>query len=207
VRTWVFDLDNTLYPPECRLFDLIEVRMTAYVMRALGLSREGADDLRRSYWARYGTTLAGLIREHGLDPVPFLADVHDIPMDRLTPDMRLADAIARLPGRRIVYTNADTVYARRVIDARGLNGLFDGIYGIEHAGYLPKPEQAAFQAVFALDGLAVTESAMFEDDARNLQVPHALGLRTIHVAPAPEPADHIHHHTDDLSAFLEGLVA
>jgi putative hydrolase of the HAD superfamily len=205
VRTWVFDLDNTLYPPECRLFDLIEVRITAYVMRTLRIGQDEADRLRSTYWARHGTTLAGLIREHGVDPDPYLADVHDIPLDRLTPDPRLAAAIAALPGRRIVYTNADTAYARRVLAARGLDGLFHGIYGIEHANYLPKPEQAAFEAVFALAGLAGETAAMFEDDARNLEVPHALGLRTVHVAPARAPGDHVHHHTNDLAAFLTPL--
>lgn len=205
VRTWVFDLDNTLYPPECRLFDLIEVRITAWVMRSLGLALDEADRLRSTYWARHGTTLAGLIREHGVDPEPYLADVHDIPMDRLSPDPALAAAIAALPGRRIVYTNADTVYARRVLSARGLDGLFHGIYGIEHAGYLPKPERAAFEAVFALDGLAGDTAAMFEDDARNLEVPHAMGLRTVHVAPERDPGPHVRHHTTDLAAFLRSL--
>ena len=205
VTCWVFDLDNTLYPPQARLFDQIEVRMTAWVMQALGVARDEADRLRQHYWHTYGTTLAGLMREHDVDPAPYLSDVHDISFDALAPDPELAARIAALPGRRIVYTNGCEPYARRVIEARGLSGLFDAVYGVEHAGFLPKPEAEAFDAIFARDGLDTRRAAMFEDDARNLAVPHALGMRTVHVAEAPEPADHIHHHTSDLPGFL-GLL-
>jgi len=205
VRTWVFDLDNTLYPTEARLFDQIEVRMTAYVMAALGLDRAAADRLRRDYWARYGTTLAGLMEEHGLDPEPYLRDVHRISFDTLTPAPDLADAIAALPGRRIVYTNADTAYAARVLEARGLTAAFDAVYGVEHAGYRPKPEVAAFEAVFAQDGLDTRAGAMFEDDPRNLAAPKAMGMRTVHVAAEPTGAEHIDHHTTDLTGFLRDL--
>jgi putative hydrolase of the HAD superfamily len=206
VTTWVFDLDNTLYPPECRLFDLIETRMTAYVMQALGVGRSEADRLRQHYWRTYGTTLAGLMREHGADPTPYLEDVHDIPLDRLSADPVLARSIAALPGRKIVYTNGAAAYGERVVAARGLGGLFDAVYGIEHAGFLPKPEEPAFRAVFERDGLCPTRAAMFEDDPRNLAAPHAMGLVTIHVAPEAEPAHYIHHHTADLTAFLGGLA-
>lgn len=207
IRTWVFDLDNTLYPPEARLFDLIEVRMTAWVMRALSVDRAEADRLRRHYWQSYGTTLAGLMREHGVDPGPYLTEVHDIPLDRLSPDPGLAAAIAALPGRRIVYTNGCAPYAERVLAARGLSGLFDAVYGVEHAGFIPKPERAAFEAIFARDGTETARAAIFEDDARNLEAPHAMGLTTIHVAPARDPGAHVHHHTGDLTAFLARLPA
>ena len=175
VETWVFDLDNTLYPPSARLFDQIEVRMTAWVMQALNVDRPEADRLRRHYWETHGTTLAGLMREHGVDPGPYLTDVHDIPFDALTPDPTLAARIAALPGRRIVYTNGCAPYAERVLDARGLSGLFDAVYGVEHAGFHPKPDRLAFETVFARDGLTPARAAMFEDDARNLAVPHAMG--------------------------------
>jgi putative hydrolase of the HAD superfamily len=206
VRAWVFDLDNTLYSPAARLFAQIEVRMTAYVSRTLGVTEAEADRLRAHYWATYGTTLAGLMAEHALDPGPYLADVHDIDFSSLTPDPLLAARIVALPGRKIVFTNGDGAYAAKVLAARGLTGAFDAVYGVEHAGYLPKPEQAAFEAVFALDGLSPTEGAMFEDDPRNLMVPHLMGMRTVLVAPEGLAQDHIHHHTDDLSAFLARLV-
>ncbi|MEW9919042.1 pyrimidine 5'-nucleotidase [Marimonas sp. MJW-29] len=205
VETWVFDLDNTLYPPSAALFDLIEVRMTAWVMEALGVDRARADALRLHYWRTHGTTLAGLMREHDVDPLPYLEDVHDIPMDRLSPDPELAARIRDLPGRRIVYTNGCAPYAERVLEARGLNGLFDAVYGVEHADFHPKPDRAAFDKVFATDGVVPDRAAMFEDDARNLAVPHAMGMRTVHVAPAREDAAHVHYHTDDLSDFL-GLL-
>lgn len=202
VAHWVFDLDNTLYSPKVRLFDQIEARMTAWVMEITGTDKAEADRLRRAYWEQYGTTLAGLMAEHNMDPGPFLTDVHDISFDALEPDPDLAAALSALPGRCIVYTNGTAPYAERVIEARGLSGLFDRVYGVEHAGYVPKPERDAFETVFAQDGLDPHRSAMFEDDARNLAAPHAMGLRTVHVAPEARPAPHIEHHTDDLAGFL-----
>ena len=205
VRSWVFDLDNTLYPPSARLFDQIEVRMTDWVMQSLRVDRPEADRLRRHYWATYGTTLAGLMREHNIDPAPYLTDVHDINFDNLAPDQLLADRISSLPGRRIVYTNGSAPYAHQVIKARGLTGVFDAVYGVEHAGFHPKPDRAAFETVFALDGLNPATAAMFEDDTRNLAAPYAMGMQTVLVAPEPDPAPYIHHHTDDLTAFLGRL--
>jgi len=206
VTSWVFDLDNTLYPPEVRLFEQIEARMVSYVMEAAGVGQAEADRLRKLWWAQHGTTLAGLMAEHAIDPEPYLVAVHDISFAALEPDPELRARIAALPGRRIVYTNGSAPYARRVIEARGLEGLFDAVYGVEHAGYLPKPRPEAFSRVFAADGLVPARAAMFEDDARNLAAPHAMGMRTVHVAPAPEPAAHIHHHTDDLSGFLARIA-
>jgi len=109
----------------------------------------------------------------------------------------MCQRIANLPGRKIIYTNGSAPYAGHVLAARGLDGLFDDIFGVEHASYRPKPEAAAFAQVFALAEVSPSSAAMFEDEARNLAVPHAMGLRTVHVAPNAEPAGHIHHHTDD----------
>ena len=205
VQTWVFDLDNTLYPPAMRLFDQIEVRMTNWVMRNLDVTRDHADHLRSHYWALYGTTLAGLMHEHRVEPDDYLADVHDIDFSVLTPDPLLASRIKALPGRRSVYTNGDAPYAKKVLQARGLSDIFDAVYGVEHAGYRPKPERGAFETVFAKDGLTPAFAAMFEDDPRNLAAPHAMGMRTIHIAPERLEAPHIHHHSADLSAFLATL--
>jgi len=206
VRHWVFDLDNTLYHPGARLFDQIEVRMTEYVMQSLNVDRTKADHLRRHYWHTYGTTLAGLMREHDVDPTPYLTHVHEISLDHLERDDALAAAIRALPGRKIVYTNGSAPYGERVLEARGLAGVFDAVYGVEHAGFHPKPDRAAFETVFATDGVDPKTGAMFEDDTRNLAVPHDMGMQCVHVAPEPsEPAPHIHYHTDDLTDFLQTL--
>jgi len=207
VELWIFDLDNTLYPPEARLFDQIERRMTDWVMRALTVDRAEADRLRRLYWRDYGTTLAGLMQVHGVDPGPYLDEVHDISLTALTPDPTLAARIAALPGRRIVYTNGSAPYAERVLEARGLGGVLDAVYGVEHAGFRPKPERQAFETILAADRAAAEAAAMFEDDIRNLAAPHAMGMRTVHVAPQPDPQPHVHHHTDDLTDFLSRLIA
>lgn len=205
VETWIFDLDNTLYPPAARLFDQIERRMTAYVMRTLGLDAEAASRLRDAYWRRHGTTLAGLMREHGHAPEPYLAEVHDIDLGGIAPSAELAAAIGRLPGRKLVFTNGSREHARRVTRACALDGAFDALYGFEDAGYVPKPEAAAFAAIVARDGLAPARAAMFEDDARNLAEPHRLGMRTVLVGPAAAHP-HVHHQTEDLAGFLRRLA-
>ncbi|MFQ6550065.1 pyrimidine 5'-nucleotidase [Aestuariibius sp. 2305UL40-4] len=206
IRHWVFDLDNTLYTPDARLFDQIEERMADWIMESLDLGRQDAHALRRTYWQRYGTTLAGLMAEHRIDPDGFLDHVHDIDLAALAPDPGLRRAIDALPGRRIVFTNGSRGHAARILAARGLTDLFEAIYGVEDADYVPKPQRAAFDAIFDSDNLTPDRSAMFEDDIRNLETPFALGLRTVHVAGEPDPAPHIHHHTDDLAGFLSQIV-
>ena len=205
VNEWVFDLDNTLYPPAMRLFDQIEEKMRGYMVENLGIDHAEANHLRKHYWEVHGTTLAGLMREHGIEPDPFLTAVHDISFEVLQPDPDLASLIRNLPGRCIVYTNGTKPYAEQVLAARGLSGLFDAIYGIEHANYLPKPERGAFDLVFGADGLNHENAAMFEDEVRNLEVPHAMGLRTVHVAPENAGKEYVHFHTDDLTAFLRQI--
>ncbi|HMQ42637.1 MAG TPA: pyrimidine 5'-nucleotidase [Paracoccus sp. (in: a-proteobacteria)] len=215
VTTWIFDLDNTLYPPEAALFQQIETRMTAHVTRVLGVDRAEADRLRKHYWRDYGTTLAGLMAEHRIDPHAYLLDVHDIDFSVLSPAPALAEAIAALPGRKIVHTNADSTYASRVLDRLGL-GPFEAIYGIEEVGFHPKPDARAYAAVIDAHGLDPAQAAMFEDDPRNLDVPARLGMQTVLVGsgrhgPDELPLDHehgahVHHRTRDLAAFLRSLV-
>lgn len=207
VTQWVFDLDNTLYPPHARLFDQIEVLMTRFVMEALDVDHARANHLRDHYWQTYGTTLAGLMREHGIDPGPYLDVVHDIDLSHLEIDADLRNRITNLPGRKIIYTNGPQIHAERVTEARGLAGIFDAIYGVEHADFLPKPERAAFEKVFELDGLTPNTAAMFEDDHRNLWAPHDMGMQCVLVGPEHQPkpsatSHHIHHQTEDLSGFL-----
>lgn len=208
VEHWVFDLDNTLYPPRARLFDQIEIRMTNFVMAALNVDRAEADRLRAHYWQRYGTTLAGLMREHGVDPGPYLDDVHDISLDHLERDHDLAAMIGDLPGKRIVYTNGPVPYARNVLKARGLETAFHEVYGIESADFSPKPERGAFECVFAQAGCAPEKGAMFEDDHRNLAVPSDMGMKTV-LVHRPDDPDHPHvqFRAPDLNGFLSHLVA
>jgi len=215
ITTWIFDLDNTLYPPEARLFTQIERRMQAYVERLLGVEAAEAARLRDHWWRTHGTTLAGLMGEHGIDPLPYLADVHDIDFGVLHPDPALAAAIEALPGRKIVHTNADATYAARVLVRCGLSG-FEAICGIEETGFLPKPDARAYAAVMQAHGIDPARSAFFEDDPRNLEVPYSLGMQTILVGPgrhgpdelAPDHAHgaHVLYRTDDLAAFLGALA-
>jgi putative hydrolase of the HAD superfamily len=145
------------------------------------------------------------MREHGLDPEPYLAEVHDIDLTEVPAAPELCAAIGRLRGRKLVYTNGSREHARRVVAACGLDGAFDVLYGFEDARYVPKPEARAFETVFALDGLAPARAAMFEDDQRNLAIPHRMGMRTVLVGPL-ETHPHVHHQTDDLAGFLALLA-
>ena len=208
VETWIFDLDNTLYHPSARLFDQINARMTGFIMRELGVSRAEADDLRRTYWQRHGTTLRGLIDSHGVDPARFLDEVHDIDLSTLRPDAGLAAAIRRLPGTRIVHTNGARAHAARVLAARGLERLFDAVYAIEDKDLVAKPQPDAYHRVIRLSGLDPARAAMIEDEVRNLEVPKALGMATIwlcHQAGARAPA-FVDHRITRLSRFLQELA-
>ncbi|UWQ17211.1 pyrimidine 5'-nucleotidase [Jannaschia sp. M317] len=207
IETWVFDLDETLYPQGAPLFPQIEARMTRWITGYLGVSEAEADRLRHRWWHDHGTTLAGLMLEHGADPEPFLDDVHDIDFTVLDADPRLRAQIQALPGRKIIFTNGTAPYAERVLAARGLTGLWDAVHGIEHAGFTSKPHADAYARVFARDGLTPHRAAMFEDSPRNLLVPHDLGLTTVQVGAARAEGAHIHHHTDDLTGFLRGILS
>lgn len=214
VDTWIFDLDNTLYPPEADLFGQIEVKMNGFVMRHLGLGETDANRMRRDYWERYGTTLAGMMAEHQVDPTQYLAEVHDIDFSVLTPTPGLTAAIDALPGRKLIHTNADSRYAKKVLSAAQL-GPFEAIYGVEETGYHPKPERAAYEAVIEQSGINPKRAAFFEDDPRNLAVPHELGMRTILVGAgrdgpnsfaAGEIGPHVEYQTNNLTAFLQEIV-
>ncbi len=215
VTTWIFDLDNTLYPPRAALFDQIEARMVAHVQTLLDVDAAEADRLRAHYWRDYGTTLAGLMAEHRIDPEAYLRDVHDIDFSVLAPDPDLAAAIAALPGRKIVHTNADAHYARKVL-ARCQLPVFEAVYGIQEVGFHPKPDARAYAAVIGAQGFDPATAAMFEDDPRNLEVPAKLGMRTVLVGQGRHGPDeleadftlgpHVQHRTDDLAGFLRSLV-
>ncbi|MEL6690309.1 MAG: pyrimidine 5'-nucleotidase [Pseudomonadota bacterium] len=206
VNAWVFDLDNTLYDPSVRLFDQIEEKMRHYICRLLDVDLAEADALRARYWRDHGTTLAGLMAHHEIDPMHFLYDVHALDFSGLSEDPVLAAQISALPGRKLVFTNGDAAYAQNVLDARGLGDVFETIYGIEHADFTPKPQRAAFARVFEQANISPQTAAMFEDDVRNLEVPAALGMQTILVHTDAPAHDHIHFRTADLTKFLSEIT-
>ena len=207
VTDWVFDLDHTLYPPENRLFDQIETKMNDYIVNLLGIDTASADALRNRYWTTYGTTLAGLMNEHDIDPVPFLWEVHQIDFSAIAPNPDLGAAIDALPGRKIIYTNGTILYANEVLNALKIRYAFNAIYGVESAGYHPKPQRHAFETVFGHDQTKTNSGAMFEDDVRNLAVPKQLGMRTVLVSRSDESsAAHVDFVTANLTAFLRQIV-
>lgn len=211
IDTWIFDLDNTLYPPSARLFDLIDERMGGFIMRLLSCDAIEARRVQKLYFHDHGTTMAGLMRHHGVDPEDFLVDVHDVALDRIAPDARLYAGLERLPGRRLIFTNADAEYAARVLEARGIADLFDGICDIRITGYTPKPDPAAYDLMIAYLGIDPKSSLFVEDMARNLTPAKALGMLTVWLDNGSESGhrdhlpDHVDFHVNDISDWLDSL--
>jgi putative hydrolase of the HAD superfamily len=206
VGTWLFDLDNTLYPVESGFMGEIEARMTAFVQRVTGLARDEAYRLQKSYLAEHGLTLVGLMRNHGVDPADFHAIFHDMSLESLAQDPDLVAAIERLPGRRLIFTNADDVHAERVLERLGLSHLFEDVFHIGSFDYEPKPSPAAFARMTDAHAIAAAETAFFEDSARNLEPAAALGMTTVLVGPhaAGNQSPFVHHRTEKLAPFLQG---
>jgi putative hydrolase of the HAD superfamily len=215
VRNWIFDLDNTLYCADNGIFAQIERRMTDYVMAFLNLPREAAYARQKHLYREYGTTLNGLMREHGAAPDDYLYYVHDIDLSDLAPDMGLAAAIEKLPGRRFVFTNGCRDHAARILERLGMTALFDQVWDIRTMGFVPKPEPEAYRSVVTASGVACEQAAMFDDLACNLVPARALGMTTIWLknsapwgkqGPAMDIAvGDINHQTDDLTQFLHSI--
>jgi len=176
----LFDLDNTLYLPDHELFTLVDQRIMSYMVEVVGIPREDVDDLRRSYWQRYGLTMRGLMRHHGIDPEDYLAYVHDVDVaGRLRPDPELRRALQALPLRRVIFTNSSFDHSVRVLNALGLSDTFEEIFDIRVAGYLPKPYPEPYRAVLSRIGAAADRCIMVEDSAENLRTAKELGMGTI----------------------------
>ena len=210
IRNWIFDLDNTLYPASARLFDQIDARMTALIADRFQVDRAEAHRIQKGYFHAHGTTLAGLMAEHDVDPHAFLDHVHDIEMDALEENAPLAAAIARLPGRKLVFTNADTVYAGRVLARLGLGESFEGVHDIHAMDLRPKPQASAYAGLCAAFGIDPTESLFVEDMARNLAPAKAIGMTTVWVDNGSEQTSdpdrsYIDFTCTDITAWLHEI--
>ncbi len=220
VSAWVFDLDNTLYPPDCGLWPAIEERITLFLIGLSGLDGQSARAMQKYYYHRHGTTLRGLVDENIARPDEFLEFVHDIDRSALLPNPPLAREVARLPGRKLIFTNGSRDHALRTVAQLGLEGLFEDAFDIVAAGLVPKPADLAYEAFLRKYDVDPACAAMFEDLARNLLVPKARGMTTTLVAPRPGQADHreaadrvrlesghVDFVTDDLVGFLARINA
>ena len=204
IDTWLFDLDNTLYPPEAEFMSLIEGKMTAFVARETGMPWDEAYALQKKYLSEHGTTLAGLMANHGVNPEAFLDEVHDVSMHDLHPDPALRAAIEALPGRRLVFTNGDKNHAERVLQKLELDDLFEATFHIALADYIPKPHPKTFARMIEAHDVTPATTAFFEDSARNLKPAYELGMTTVLVGPDALETDHpfVHFRTRNLTAFL-----
>jgi putative hydrolase of the HAD superfamily len=219
IDVWVFDLDNTLYPPSCNLFAQIDVKMRAFIADLLKVDPDEAYRLQKQYYRDHGTTLSGLMTVHGIEPKRFLDFVHNIDVSVVPPNPELATALERLPGRRLVFTNGTVAHATRVLDRIGIHDHVEKIFDIVHADFIPKPKLATFKRFLREHDVDPLRAAMFEDLDRNLEPAHELGMTTVlvrssdgHADPAvrswgeaPADAPHVHHRTDDLARFLSTI--
>ena len=176
-------------------------------MNLLDVDKVAADKMRAVYWEKYGTSLAGLMKNYKIDPDDFLSIVHDIDFSVLPKDLDLLDALNNLPGRKLIYTNGTVPYAREVLKYRGLLDVFDEIYGIEDATYVPKPFPGAFETIFSKANIVYNRSAMFEDEVRNLEVPFKLGLKTILISDIQSDKTYVNYTIKRLSDFLRQITS
>jgi putative hydrolase of the HAD superfamily len=219
VETWVFDLDNTLYPHHLNLWQQVDERIRDYIARYLKVTQEEAFRLQKDYYKRYGTSMRGLMTEHGMEPDDFLDFVHQIDHSPLTPNAALGTAIEHLHGRKLILTNGTRRHADAVLARLELDRHFDGVFDIVAAELEPKPSPQTYERFLKAHGIDARRAAMFEDLARNLVVPHSLGMTTVLVVPEhtrevfregwelegrDEP--HVDHVTDNLVGFLERLA-
>ena len=218
VETWVFDLDNTLYPHHVNLWQQVDARIRDYVANLLGIAHDEAFRIQKDYYKRYGTTMRGLMSEHGISADEFLSYVHAIDHSPLEPNPRLGAAIEALPGRKLILTNGSRDHAGNVLARLGIGGHFEDVFDIVAAEFEPKPSPGTYQRFLSRHGVDPSRAAMFEDLARNLTVPHDLGMTTVLVVPdgAKEvvredwelegrDAAHVDHVTDDLTGFLRKI--
>jgi len=207
ITTWLFDLDNTLYPHECEVMALVERRMSAFVARETGLSHDEAYALQKRYLNEHGTTLAGLMAHHGVEPRRFLDEVHDVSLDSLNPDPELNDLIKALPGRKIVFTNGDSFHAGRLLTKMDMGDLFDGIFHLEHANFIPKPSLATFELMMKAHVVDAANTVFFEDSPRNLKPAYGLGMKTVLVGPKAleNTDDFVDFRSPSLKAFLQSF--
>jgi putative hydrolase of the HAD superfamily len=219
VETWVFDLDNTLYPHHLNLWQQVDERIRDYIAKFLDITQEEAFRLQKDYYKRYGTSMRGLMSEHGMKPDDFLDFVHQIDHSPLEPNPALGAAIDQLPGRKLILTNGTRRHADAVMQRLAIHEHFDDVFDIVAAELEPKPSPQTYDRFLARHGVEPSRAAMFEDLARNLQVPHALGMTTVLVVPEGtrevfredwemegRDAPHVDHVTDDLVRFLETII-
>lgn len=211
VRNWIFDLDNTLYPASASLFEQIDARIGAYVADRFAVDRHEARRIQKHYFHQHGTTLAGLMAEHDVDPHDYLGRVHDVELDVIEENAPLAAAIARLPGEKFVFTNADAAYAGRVLERLGLSESFAGIHDVHACGYVPKPHPDAYAGMCDAFGIDPAQSLFADDMARNLKPAHAIGITTLWIDNGSEQGadpdrSFIDFSTSDLTRWLHDIL-
>ena len=211
INTWIFDLDNTLYQGEAQILDRVHDQINLFIMNMFGITREEAEIKRQGFYKKYGTTLRGLMTEHGIAPDDYLDYVHKIDISGLPRCNVTAEKLKRLPGRKIIYTNAAHTHADRVLGHLGIDCLFEGVYDIKAAQYLPKPDPRPYARLIELYGINPKTACMVEDLAKNLVPAASCGMTTLWISGPPPheeepPSNTVHHRATTLKEWLERHV-
>jgi putative hydrolase of the HAD superfamily len=220
IETWVFDLDNTLYPHHLNLWQQVDERIRDYIAKFLGIGRDDAFRKQKDFYRRYGTTMRGMMVEHGMKPDDFLDYVHQIDHSPVVPNPALGAALERLPGRKLILTNGTKAHADAVLARLAIAHHFEDVFDIVASDLEPKPFPQNYDRFLGRHAVDPKRAAMFEDLARNLEVPHKLGMTTVLVLPEHtrevfregwelegREAAHVDHATDDLVGFLQTIMA
>ena len=216
-ETWVFDLDNTLYPASCGLMADVSTRMTKFVAECLGLDHDRALIEQKRMFREYGTTLRGLMNDYDVDPTHFMNFVHDVDYSLVAPLPKLNNALRALPGRKVIFTNASTAHAEAVLHRLGIADMFEGIFDVAAADYIPKPNPQPYETIAKLYDIDPAHAVMLEDIGPNLEPAAQMGMSTVWVrydimadpywAIPDGNTDYIHHETEDLADWLETVLA
>ena len=213
VDTWIFDLDNTLYVVSDQMHGQINDLLGGFVSEFLKIDRDQARKIQKAYFHEFGLTLRGLMVNHDLDPEIYFEYMTREELYEMKPDPALGRALARLPGRKIVYTNAPGRHAELALQRLGLSDHFFAVYDIQAAEFIPKPAIGAYSALCRLHGIDPAKAVMVDDIIQNLEPAAKLGMTTVWMKTSAdwaqdiEVADYVHHVTEDLTGWIDGLLA
>ncbi|MCK5040751.1 MAG: pyrimidine 5'-nucleotidase [Sphingomonadales bacterium] len=211
-NVWIFDLDNTLYSADSHFFPQMDVRMGGFIADLLGVEYDEAKVIQKGYFVKYGTTLSGLMANHGVEPESFLDYVHDVDLAPILPAPNLCEQISKLNGRKLVFTNGSRGHGERLLKHLNMEHMFDGIFGVGQSGYVPKPEQKAYDSFVEHFDVDTTKAVMIDDMARNLTPAHKMGIKTVWLQTDSPWADidyseqHVDHEINCLEAWLNSVL-
>ena len=211
IKYWLFDLDNTLYSGDTKVFDQVDQKMSFFISKKLKVSVEEAKKIQKNYFHEYNTTLNGMIKNHKIDAEEFLEFVHDVDLNFLKKDLNLQNELTNLTGKKYIFTNGSKAHASNVTKRIGIQNLFDGVFDIVDSDFIPKPSIEPYEKIIQKYGIDPEYCIFIEDIARNLKPAYELGMKTVWIindepwAAKFSNENFINYKTDNLSNFLRRI--